>query len=436
MSTRPGAQLAPLSPFIEQVTGSDKGKVFELGSNQLTIGRAKENDIIVQSEAVSRLHARLIQSDGGWFIRDNGSKNGILVNGKNCRESWLQTGDIVQVGDFVFRFSDPTGGVAQAMPESEPQVPMAAPSAPEMEIPIGITPEFGAVGAVGPVGKKGKAKKKPNKRMMIYGVLFLLGAGYYLMSGDTTSESDKDANEPKLAREFKVSEAANLNPDDKPKKLAGLEDPILKEAEKQMAGLDWDNTSLRQAEQWFKKGQREYLSQNYHRAIECFQTALQLFRGHLLAERYLKRSVYEAELEAKSQLGLGLNYYHSLQYQRAMYHFNEVIVLMSHRPTEPIVAESAKYIDQCKKALRAAELYPGEVNSDSLMSLSEKLETAVVELERLPAEDAPAREVQFQRATELVSRIRSFPRKDTAILEKTKEFESKAKTLMEKDKDK
>jgi pSer/pThr/pTyr-binding forkhead associated (FHA) protein len=347
MSTRPGATLQPahMSPFIEQVTGSDKGKVFELGANQLTIGRAKENDIIVQSEAVSRLHARLIQSDGGWFIRDNGSKNGIMVNGKNCRESWLQSGDIVQVGDFVFRFTDPVGGAAPA-PASAP----GADAVPELEIPLANPANFGTAPVM--------AKKKKNKRPLIYGAVVLVALLYYVMSGDAPPEPKKEGETQTLARDFKLPDAPNLNPEDRPKKLVGLEDPILKEAEKAMLGLDWTNTSLRQAEQFFKKGQREYLNQNYHRAIEFFQTSLQLFRGHLLAERYLKRSVYEAELEAKNQMALAVQYYSTLQYQRAMYHFNEVIVLMSHRPTEAIAVEAGKYIEQCKKALRAAELFP------------------------------------------------------------------------------
>jgi pSer/pThr/pTyr-binding forkhead associated (FHA) protein len=351
MSTRPGMTLAPqmVSPFIEQVTGTDKGKIFELGSTQLTIGRARENDIIVQSEAVSRLHARLIQSEGAWFIRDNGSKNGILVNGKNCRESWLENGDIVQVGDFVFRFNDPTSGQgapAEAAPEPELYTP-----APEMAEPVAAPGDFGTA----PVVAK---KKAPNRRVLIYGTLLLLGGLYYVSSSDTPSDEKKEPEGPTLARDFKLSEEPNLNPLDKPKKLAGLEDPILKEAEKAMAGLDWTNTSLRQAEQFFKKGQREYLNRNYHRAIEFFQTSLQLYRGHLLAERYLKRSVYEAELEAKNQMALGIQYYTSLQYQRAMYHFQEVITLMAHRPTEPIAGEAGKYIEQCKKVLKAAELFP------------------------------------------------------------------------------
>jgi tetratricopeptide (TPR) repeat protein len=132
----------------------------------------------------------------------------------------------------------------------------------------------------------------------------------------------------------------------------------LKQAEQDMAKLDWSNSTLREAEQYFRKGQREYLSRNFGRSIESFQTALSLFRGHELADKYLRLAVYNAEQEAKRHMEAGIRYFESLQYQRAIYHFNEVISLMAHRPSEAIVSESEKYIVLSKKRLQAAELFP------------------------------------------------------------------------------
>jgi tetratricopeptide (TPR) repeat protein len=137
-----------------------------------------------------------------------------------------------------------------------------------------------------------------------------------------------------------------------------MEDPLLKKAEQEMARLDWSNTSLREAEQYFRRGQREYLNKNYQRAIEAFRAALSLYGGHLLADRYLRRAVYETEIEAKNQMATAIQYYESLQYARAIHHFKEVISLMSHRPNEPIVKEAGRYIQQAELRLQAAELFP------------------------------------------------------------------------------
>jgi hypothetical protein len=55
---------------------------------------------------------------------------------------------------------------------------------------------------------------------------------------------------------------------------------------------------------------------------------------------------------------IGVKYFESLQYQRAIYHFNEVVALLAHRPAEALVKEAEKYIDQCRRRLQAAELFP------------------------------------------------------------------------------
>ena len=48
---------------------------------QFTIGRSKENDIIIDEASVSRHHATIIQTVSGIVISDNGSRNGTFING-------------------------------------------------------------------------------------------------------------------------------------------------------------------------------------------------------------------------------------------------------------------------------------------------------------------------------------------------------------------
>src|SRR5206468_8451544 len=129
-----------------------------------------ENDIVVQSDAVSRVHAYIMQSEGAWYIRDNGSKNGIQVNGSPGKEAWLQNGDVVQVGTFVFRFRDPAA-----------EVPLenAVVESPAAGMPID------AAGYVDPTAGGG-AKKKPNRRILIYTVLIAV-VGYVLYSNQNSS---------------------------------------------------------------------------------------------------------------------------------------------------------------------------------------------------------------------------------------------------------
>src|SRR5262245_60449198 len=102
---RPGSEAT--SPYLELLSGKDKGKLLDVTVERLTIGRNDNNDIVVPSDAVSRYHAVLEKSEeGAFYIKDNQSKNGVQVNGKTVGEARLSNGDVVQVGNFVFRFNE------------------------------------------------------------------------------------------------------------------------------------------------------------------------------------------------------------------------------------------------------------------------------------------------------------------------------------------
>lgn len=349
MSVQLKNQPVPFGACLQQASGNEKGRIFELHAARLTLGRSPECDVVLDVEGVSRVHALLVNSDGSWFIRDNNSKNGVFVNGQQQKESWLETGDMVQLGTFVFRF----------------EAGQLAPGPHQGDLPIVASASAAAAAAGGmDLGIPGAAASKrsggPNRRVMIYiGVLVVLG-GVLMMGGGETPKPADPANptESGLARDFKVADKPLLELGTKQVVPLGMEDPLLKRAEREMSKLDWSNTSLREAEQFFRRGQREYMSKNYHRAIDSFQTALSLYGGHMLAERYLRRAVYEAEIEAKSHMMMGIQYYESLQYSRAIHHFHEVVALMAHRPDEAIVKEAGRYIKQAEVRLQAAELFP------------------------------------------------------------------------------
>jgi len=59
-------------------------------------------------------HAELRRIDGKWIVRDQGSKNGILLDGQPVREAELADGDLLQLGHAFFRFraTVPAAGAA------------------------------------------------------------------------------------------------------------------------------------------------------------------------------------------------------------------------------------------------------------------------------------------------------------------------------------
>lgn len=78
---------------------------------ETTIGRDPGSDLVIDNVGVSRTHA-IVRFEGGAFIvQDQGSENGIFVNGEALPSHVLADKDEVQVGKFTVVFST-FGGVA------------------------------------------------------------------------------------------------------------------------------------------------------------------------------------------------------------------------------------------------------------------------------------------------------------------------------------
>ena len=70
------------------------------------VGRSADCDAIIDvSSKISRMHCVLVQVDADYYIRDLGSMNGVLVNGKRVEKTAkLVHGVEVSIGDVVFKF--------------------------------------------------------------------------------------------------------------------------------------------------------------------------------------------------------------------------------------------------------------------------------------------------------------------------------------------
>jgi len=78
---------------------------FVLNQSEITIGREKDNDIILENENVSRRHARISRRMGRFYLSDLASKNGTSLNGEIIKKAVMRDGDEIRLGDAAFRFS-------------------------------------------------------------------------------------------------------------------------------------------------------------------------------------------------------------------------------------------------------------------------------------------------------------------------------------------
>lgn len=93
--------VAALPPARLVVTTPQGAREVPLTGQAMTLGRDPANDIVVESEAVSRRHARLDRRDGGWEISDLGSTNGLRFQGRQVQSVTLTNGDVVYIGRSV-----------------------------------------------------------------------------------------------------------------------------------------------------------------------------------------------------------------------------------------------------------------------------------------------------------------------------------------------
>jgi hypothetical protein len=97
------------APHLTLVADGDIQFSFPLERDNLTIGRASDNDLVIDEhfpsyETVSRTHARLYRRAGHWIIEDLNSKNGVYINQQRTGRNLLHEGWNVSLGGVTFEF--------------------------------------------------------------------------------------------------------------------------------------------------------------------------------------------------------------------------------------------------------------------------------------------------------------------------------------------
>lgn len=87
------------------VAGSQVGRKYPLGDGG-SIGRGSTCAVPVEDALVSRNHATITRElDDSYVLRDLGSKNGTLLNGKRIAREVLKFGDRIQVGQTLLLYT-------------------------------------------------------------------------------------------------------------------------------------------------------------------------------------------------------------------------------------------------------------------------------------------------------------------------------------------
>ena len=81
--------------------------IFKPGGKRLNVGRASDNELMLNDASVSKIHAALLMSsEGTLLVADTGSTNGTYVNGRRIaygESRLIEDGDVVGFGDVEVR---------------------------------------------------------------------------------------------------------------------------------------------------------------------------------------------------------------------------------------------------------------------------------------------------------------------------------------------
>lgn len=85
-------------PSINVVSNDGRINYFLITKDEVTIGRGKDNDIVIADNTASRNHAKMVKTSEGYQLIDLGSFNGTQVNKKSIQSIILKHNDLILIG--------------------------------------------------------------------------------------------------------------------------------------------------------------------------------------------------------------------------------------------------------------------------------------------------------------------------------------------------
>jgi phosphoserine phosphatase RsbU/P len=102
-----GGQLASdaIGHYFVVLQGAEPGRLIEITSTPVTIGRDSQQTLVVADAELSRRHARFTLANGAAVVEDLRSTNGTFVEGKRIAAPvTLRQGEVIRIGSQVFRY--------------------------------------------------------------------------------------------------------------------------------------------------------------------------------------------------------------------------------------------------------------------------------------------------------------------------------------------
>lgn len=101
-------QELPSFAWLVMLNGPRRGRLYPLKAAGVNLGRVPPNDILIDDDAVSRFHARILAEQLvdhlQFYVHDLASANGSFVNGQRISQHPLRDEDRLTIGQTTFVF--------------------------------------------------------------------------------------------------------------------------------------------------------------------------------------------------------------------------------------------------------------------------------------------------------------------------------------------
>ena len=105
-------------PEFRVVTGYGRSFNYKITEEVITIGRSKDNHVVLFDHTASRRHAKVRKTPDGYLLMDLDSHNGTHVKGARMTSRILKHNDLVEIGTSVLSFQHELGDEEESVPLS------------------------------------------------------------------------------------------------------------------------------------------------------------------------------------------------------------------------------------------------------------------------------------------------------------------------------
>ena len=104
LSAGAGEQSKVPEAYLFDLENATSKSSYILSKPTTRVGRGATNDIWINKDTVSALHATIEYRDGAFLVRDRKSTNGTFINNRRVRQDELKSGDVLAFHEYKFRF--------------------------------------------------------------------------------------------------------------------------------------------------------------------------------------------------------------------------------------------------------------------------------------------------------------------------------------------